>query len=782
MLKIDSEYGTVDLSVRDFAGFGWSEVGAQGFKGGVRRMELGREWHATLAQRARAQLAAGAELHIEMPLQVTLVRDHWALRFSGRVDQLLVGGDGTVLVREVKSVDRKLPDDEELLLRDYTVYMRQLAMYQELLQVRDRRESGTVRGELMLVDIASGTVQTLVSALPLSDWLEPVWQQLLAFLQARRYTLQQRKALQVQPPFAHWREGQEALRNQLFTDAGSARVMALQAPTGFGKTGILLEYALTGLRDGLWDRIVYLSGKNTGQLPVTRQLQRMVSAQGAVPFMHMRSQQELRTGLDLSEEELRDQTQRGNWQMAGLSPDALFQLWQSDPSAVEALARRYRLDPWRLAVLALPYADLWLGDYNYVFAPGSRHVFEERWGFDAGATLLIVDEAHNLPSRVAEHYSFSLHPRDLNTWALCTDSALLPQRLSRFIAELAGWIDSLPLDEPLDTMGCIELTGMVQAIADCWERCAGTVDDSWLPSAIQTGLWQLAGPVLSALRMEHPRIVYRSQAGGLRAVCLDAGSEIALTLSGFRQTLLVSATFPPAEVFAASVGMASGLHWLTGEAPWRREAYHCAVDVRVDTRFQYRERYLQTTAATVSQIAADGLCVAFFPSFSYARQVYEVLRAGDPYLRVALQPAQDPGSAQAREAFIGEAVQYAHALFLVMGSRYSEGIDHLGGKVHCALVVGPALPEVNPVQEARSARFSGLGRMEAFRQVYQIPGMLRIHQALGRLVRGPGQRTKVLFHCQRFAQPAYRELLEPVYQSGHILQHNNALRDWLQTP
>ncbi|MDV7394598.1 hypothetical protein RZS08_24660, partial [Arthrospira platensis SPKY1] len=84
----------------------------------------------------------------------------------------------------------------------------------------------------------------------------------------------------------------------------------------------------------------------------------MLPEQGAVPFMHMRSQQESRAGLGLSADELREEAQRAGWQQAGIRTDALFTLWQSDAGAVTALARQYRLDPWRLSVLLLPYADL----------------------------------------------------------------------------------------------------------------------------------------------------------------------------------------------------------------------------------------------------------------------------------------------------------------------------------------------------------------------------------------------------------------------------------------
>jgi DNA excision repair protein ERCC-2 len=118
-------------------------------------------------------------------------------------------------------------------------------------------------------------------------------------------------------------------------------------------------------------------------------------------------------------------------------------------------------------------------------------------------------------------------------------------------------------------------------------------------------------------------------------------------------------------------------------------------------------------------------------------------------------------------------------LFLVLGSSFAEGIDLLGGRISHALVAGPALPEVNAVQRARLAAFAHHGREAAARRVYQIPGIQKVNQALGRLVRAPGQQAKVLLHCRRFAEESYSRLLAPEYRSAHFIAHDAELIEWL---
>jgi Rad3-related DNA helicase len=203
----------------------------------------------------------------------------------------------------------------------------------------------------------------------------------------------------------------------------------------------------------------------------------------------------------------------------------------------------------------------------------------------------------------------------------------------------------------------------------------------------------------------------------------------------------------------------------------------------VDTTFRQRDRHLPTTAATLATLraASTGPVAAFFPSYAYAEKVLARIDADEPGLRCALQPRSADLAAQ--QAWIEEHLALADVLAFVLGGSFAEGIDHLGGRVSHALVVGPALPEVNALQRAREAALARhLPAPEAFRRAYLVPGLQKVNQALGRLVRAPGQSAKVLLHCRRFADPAYASLLAPEYQLGrHVLEAAD-LAAWLAAP
>jgi Rad3-related DNA helicase len=133
-----------------------------------------------------------------------------------------------------------------------------------------------------------------------------------------------------------------------------------------------------------------------------------------------------------------------------------------------------------------------------------------------------------------------------------------------------------------------------------------------------------------------------------------------------------------------------------------------------------------------------------------------------------------------QEQFIESSLMQDDVIFLILGSSYAESIDALGGRIRFAMVVGPALPEVNCVQQARAEAHPSNDRSIVFRDLYLLPGMRRIHQALGRLVRAPGQKTTILLQGKRFAEAEFRNQLALEYQSETLLNNDNEFFEWLE--
>jgi Rad3-related DNA helicase len=771
-VTFDLDRRRVRLSVGELSDFCIGPQGSLGGGGGLWRAQHGSRWHREL--RAQA-VAAGSDAQFEVPVEGELVRRGWVVALAGRIDQVLRTPQGTVL-REVKTVTRALPAPEAELRADYPDYFVQVAAYAAL---RGERE----RCELMFVEADTGLAQPVLLTAEDEALLGQRLERLAEFLDLRQRARERLRDLAFRPAFAERRPGQEDTAERLGAALqGGQSALLLEAPTGFGKTGVLLECALEGLRRGTFERLLYLTGKSTGQLQVMETL-RAMTAPGAglrqgtrVEAWHVRNKAEhcvnsvfqcLREAcayLDGAEE---------RWPSSGLSRFYLLEGQPRDLGSLRSAGIGARICPYEITRASLAFNDVWIGDYNYVFSPESRVLFYERPGFNPARTLVVVDEAHNLPSRAADAHSHAFTADDAR---LVADDLARVRAPAEWVARWDDWerfLRSLAKSPGLEEAGREDAGARLGALAE--GASSFPVDYAELGAHVAGSIWRMPSVAQQLSSFELPRLWWSPLDGTLSITCLDAARAVGSALGEFGGVVFATATPGPTDRFAQSCGLAS-VQRIAAPTPWRDGAYDVAVDLRVDTSFQHRQRHLATTAAAVDALhrAARGPVAVFFPSYAYAESVARLAEAA------ALQPKRADLSAQG--AWVEGALAQGSALFLVLGSGFAEGIDLLGGRVTHAMVVGPALPEVNPVQRARLAELAEEGRDAAFDRVYRIPGMQKVNQALGRLVRAPGQRARALLHCRRFAEPGYEGLLAPEYRSGRLIRDDGDLADWLRAP
>lgn len=773
-MEIDVQARSVRLSVRELATFRnvpLKESPAMG----PWRANVGQQWHQVAEEQTRS-LVPNAQF--ELPVKSLIRHREWTFHIQGRIDQLLPRST-TVTIREVKTITRTLPASHEDLLDRYTDYFAQAAIYLGLMRGLPDYQGVHLSAELQLIGIADGCVQSV----PLTENEESLFTQqldaLIPFLNDRRTARLRLDQIEIRPAFETLREGQADLFTQLKDSALHAQTVLLEAPTGFGKTGIVLEHALRQMQAGLYERCIYLTSKSTGQLQTTQQLQAIIGED--LRFIQMRNRGEHRieslrhrcTGDSQCDKDLAQ-----SWMDADIHPPDLLTNGTLALDEAKRLGAKAGLCPYALTRGCLPFAEFWIGDTNYVFAPASQSVFASVSGFEPAKTLLIVDEAHNLPDRVADALSIELSSADLIFALEELNLAGASRRLIHTGNDLVRCIETLktgPVQanevyELLDL--CEEFQGLlVQDSFDYESAAPFAIEIAWRIPKLAEGLTQSADKFLH----------WCPEPNRLRSTCLNASEWIANCLRPFGGSILMSATLAPLDGFRAHCGLTKENSVVAhGMTPWRKNAYSVAIDTRVDTRLKSRDQYFETTARTVAALCAKspGTPVAvFFASYQYAENIRAYLEALEPNLRIHLQPRGVDLSEQ--EAFIEQGLLLSDALFLILGSSYAEGVDQLGGKVQSAMIVGPALPEVNAVQTAKMDAHPSFSRDENFRDVYIIPAMRRIHQALGRLVRAPGQQARILLHGKRYAEAAYRDQLAPEYQTTIELRNDADLVRWL---
>lgn len=833
-MHIDAPNRQVTLSVGEFASF--TPYATPGF-GGVSalwRAQLGTEWH----QRIQAESAeAGEGMHDEVTLSGPLKWRNWTLQLSGRIDQLKTTATAYQL-REIKTLSEPLPLEKETILERYPSYPLQLLTYRELLirtggsghgqdpatpipeanSPRPNSET-TYHLELLFVEIGSGLTQSLVLDKSYDGLFVDHLDTLVDYLEAKQERLARLRALTVRPAYDKPRPGQEHIQTELADAFSKSKITLLEAPTGYGKTGVAWEYAARRLAAGQCDRVLYLTSKSTGQTEALTRLRALLtkaatplepytpkseSTRPSATFWHIRNKQE-----HCIHHEFRCSRQtcpylaelHEKWKASGLQRLYLLSHDELDLESLRAEGRVTGICPYEIMRAGLGQRDIWIGDYNYLFSPASARLLADQTDFDPARTFLIIDEAHNLPSRVASSYTyeFSIHPVYAALDDLTDNKA--PAPLRAHFKNLANLL-STQSTKPKDRAQQNDLSPATEAdFRHCISKISELLTSEPLPyEELQADTLELLFKISSAhsgqQRGELRHQIWSPTPGLFRLECIDASQLIASQLSQYNGALFLSATLTPLESYLDEIGLSDypilkddpqqtpvhsspfTIHHSTPPAPWRADAYDIAIDLRVDTRFKSRSIHLPTTASSIAAAtAASGPVIAFFPSYAYAKQASEALQFHHPELRIAIQP-RSGGSLADRNAYLEETLAFHDVLILILGSSYAEGVDTLGGKVSTAIIVSPALPEMNFIQEAKRKHHDNLGN-NGFERAYLHPGIQKVNQALGRLVRSPEHKVKALLHCQRFADPKTKRLLDPLYQSKNYIHEDRELIDWL---
>ncbi|HEY9154371.1 MAG TPA: helicase, partial [Opitutaceae bacterium] len=433
-MEFSLENRTARLSVGELADFQIGPRESGDGQQGLWRAQLGTHWHQQLRSQMGAENAAAL---FEIPLSGEVFHRGWRLTLTGRIDQLippaLVSSESlrvtpAARLREIKTVLRALPAPEEELRAEYPSYFAQLATYLALARLQapihpSLTAQTPVHGELVFVEAGSGLVQSISVTAQEENLFTVQLERVVEFLELQFRARERLRNLRFAPAFSQLRPGQETIQEDLRAALAQHSIVLLEAPTGFGKTGALLEAALGQMRTGRFSRLLYLTSKSTGQIQVINQLTGMAQQVGVTPdsetlttrigtglaIWHVRNRREhcINTSFHCVRENCRYlHDLESRWKTSDLSRFHLFENENRSIDALRAAGESALICPYEITRTALAFQDVWVGDYNYVFSPSSRGLFADQPGYDPAQTLLIVDEAHNLPNRVADAYSY----------------------------------------------------------------------------------------------------------------------------------------------------------------------------------------------------------------------------------------------------------------------------------------------------------------------------------------------------------------------------------------
>ncbi len=802
-VKIDLAKKTVALGVGDLVA---EPLSAPGRVAGIRtwtRLAMGREVHE---QHQRYQTGAHTGYAREFFVRYQTTVDDFSVKIQGRIDGVHPGAPA--VVEEIKSVILAPLEFAALDARSHPHYIEQLRLYCFLVAAassvrpealaavfgddgedgRDREVAPTdVVGRLVYINVVDGAHKEIETRGPFDDVERLIADRVRALIAHARDQDWQRaqrrmRGAELRFPHDRPRKHQDEMIAAVEHALATGRHLMVSAPSGIGKTaGALFPVVREALANDR--RVFFVTAKNT-QAAIAIETLRNLGVPTAVAF-RAREQMCVNDTYACREEfcsYLRDFSLKLE-QTRVL--DRLLEQRLVLPEAMMAAGRACRLCPFELALLEAERADVIVCDYNYVFDPQVyfRRFFQEE---DYSDAILVIDEAHNLVQRAMEYYSPSLSRRQVRDLLknFRHPDKTLARELRAFWGELDDFFRKTARRQP-DEYSQIEdaprsaenkfliepprkfFEGLKPEFTRLSIRYAldKISHGRAIPDDPVEEFFSAFGQFCVVLAMDGEEFSHLYDAGNeaVKIVCKDPSRQLAPRIEGFHSVIAMSATLEPVQFYRQMLGFdPERTDTLRLPSPFPAENRRILVLPQISTTFRYRSANTEKIAGIIATTVAarPGNYMALFPSYEFMRAVARHLD------RPAI--VQEPGMTEAQRQAVLEALKTndpPKLVLAVQGGLFAEGVDFAGEMLSGVIVVSPALPQVSfereLMREYYEARYG-----KGFEFAYLYPGMNRVIQSVGRLIRSETDRGVAVLVCRRFAQAQYSTLFPPDWSNG----------------
>ncbi len=590
-----------------------------------------------------------------------------------------------------------------------------------------------------------------------------VWaEQEMAHRQARQ------QALQALPfPHADFRPGQRQLAEAVYRSAAGRRRLLVQAPTGIGKTVGTVYPVLKAMAAQPIDKLYFLAAKTSGRglaLGALSLLEASLPDTAKLRVLELVARDKACEHPDKACHGESCPLARGFYDRLPAARSAAVASGRMDKDSLRRQALAHQVCPYYLSQDLVRWADVVVGDYNYYF-DHSALLYALAQANDWRVSVL-VDEAHNLVERGRQMYSAELGLSDLT---LARHSAKAHAEVRRDLDRLRRQWQLLTQEQEADYQVHERvppklLGTMQQASASITAHLAEN------PTDVDPILQRFYFDLLHFINMaevfgEHSlfdvTLLPESRAGQASPSRLCLRNVVPAPFLGPRlaaahAAALFSATLNPWDYYLDLLGLPEDAICLDVESPFKAEQLQVRVARAVSTRWQHRERSLSALVDIMAGHYQErpGNYLAFFSSYAYLQQAADALAERHPNIPFNLQTSHMREAD--RDAFLARFKDGSASIgFAVLGGSFGEGIDLPGTQLIGAFIATLGMPQVNPVNEQISQRMGKLFG-KGYNYTYLYPGLRKVVQAAGRVIRTTTDQGLVVLLDDRFAR---REVL-----------------------
>jgi DNA excision repair protein ERCC-2 len=781
------------VQVRELVAFAWRS----GDLGGEREFVGSDRAMAGIRGHQKIQRSRPAGYQTEIPVEHLVVTDEFELHIRGRIDGLYATV-AQVWLEEIKTIQGKWDGSADPL------HWAQAKFYGFIHAHDHGLEELEIR--LTYLELATGQLtewQQMYSLAELSEFASATIGIYVGWLRDRhQWCLERDQSIRALAfPFPAYRAGQRELAVAAYRVLAGGGRLFLAAPTGIGKTISVLFPAVKALGEGKLERIFYLTARTVGRAIAEKACADLRRGGLKLRVVSLTAKERVCVQEGRPCDPLTCPLALGYYDRLKPALREALSREEISRAALDDVARRHQVCPFELSLDVSVWSDTVICDYNYLFDPQvylRRHFSEE--GGDYG---FLVDEAHNLVDRAREMFSAELASQEIlavkkNLRRSAPRCARALTRLHAGMLKLVGarassGIFADPSDPGLELnlfpaaaatsvpeeTGVSTLRELPAPLVPLVEAALGEAE-AWLaqnqPAPFREELLALYFRLFSFRRTaglydaRYATILETSPDARVRLFCLDPSFLLRQALARGRAAIFFSATLTPMDYFRTVLGGAPEDPQLQLPSPFPSAHLAVLIQDRIQTRWAARASSLGEVVAAIGALVQGrrGNYLVYFPSYQYLNTVLAEFQTRHPTLPVL---PQRPGMTEAeRDGFLAAfGVERGDTLvgFAVLGGIFGEGIDLVGERLIGAVIVGVGLPQLC-IERDLIRDFFQQPNTDGFDFAYTFPGMNRVLQAIGRVIRSETDRGVVLLIDARFGEPRYRRLFPPWWKFTRV--------------
>ena len=738
----------------------------------------------------KIQSRMGTNYTAEVPLKIQMPCDGFVLQIEGRADGVLKD-DGKVLIDEIKGILRSL----EHLEAPVPVHLAQAKCYAYIYAVQNSLKCIDV--QMTYCQMETEEIRRFCQEFEFQE-LQTWFQDLVTqYEKWAKFEIEWRNVRndsirQIEFPFPY-REGQRDLVASVYRTILRKKKLFIQAPTGVGKTMATVFPAVRAVGEELGEKIFYLTAK-TIMRTVAEQAFSLLKEKGLLyKTITLTAKEKI---CFCEEAECNPDAcpyAKGHFDRVN---DAVFDLithsgdWSRE--VLEEQAKKHMVCPFEMSLDVSDWADAVICDYNYAFDPQAhlKRFFSES---GKGEYLFLIDEAHNLVERGREMYSASLYKEDLlevRKMVKAEDPKLakgLSECNQQFL-ELKRECEHYQILKSVSHIA-LKLMNVLSKLEDYLEECKDAekkkrVLDFYFAVRSFLNIHDIMDEnyVIFSEMMEDGRFQ-------IKLFCVNPAVNLQNYLEQGNSTIFFSATLLPVHYYKKLLSVEKDDYAVYAHSSFPQENKFLFIGTDVSTRYTRRgESTYQRFARYIAVMAEQkkGNYMAFFPSYRFLEEVHTcflecVDHEVDSICQVSYMDEEQ------REEFLEEFEQEREkslVAFCVMGGIFSEGIDLTDDKLIGAVIAGTGLPQVCTEREILKQYFNAAD-MDGFDYAYLYPGMNKVLQSAGRVIRTESDRGVILLLDDRFRAMRYREVFPrewQQYQLGSVKNLEQEIRTFWESP